>query len=300
MNAKPTAGTYRLDGMLQAPLPQDERMIADIRAWVKSAGDAGLLFHLGIEGGSFSLVADPTPRKTSGLKGSELGAALSEGINALLELIPQAAVSAAFSTVRSEEFRAGSAVQSLYAIGMDGRVAVERRTVEAATEDAPPEITPASLRRAFFPAAIGLLLLLFVSTFFIDYRKTFLSARDRLAPLSKEELILQRGFSGDYITFRLVAVDNGKNALVFHLARGSAWEVAMQAKPGDAAQGDWKEFSTLMAIHSGRFRIELYGKEKQLLGSREIDTRELLMEESMEVAVFVKSEQRIASAVLRP
>lgn len=300
MSGKPTAGTYRLDGMLQGPLPADPELIDDIRAWTKSAEAAGLHFHLSLDGGAFSLVADSAPQKTSRLKGNDLGGALAQGLDALLDLIPQPASAAAFSTVRSEEFRDGSAVQTLYAIGMDGRIAAERRTVDAVTAAAPQEITPASLRRAVFPAVIGLLLLLFVSTFFIDYRKTFLRARDRLAPLSKDELVLARQFSGDFITFEISEVDNRKGALVFHLARGAAWEGAMQAKPGDAAEGDWTEFSTLLAIHNGRFRIELYDKERKLLASREIDTRELLTKDSMDVAIVVNPEERITYAVLRP
>lgn len=297
---KPMAGTFRLDGMLQGPLPPDQETVDDILRWVKSAEAGGIHFHLSMDGGSYSLVADSAHQRTSRLKGADLGTALSDGLNALLEFLPPSGRTGSFSTVRSEEFRDGIAVQTLYPIGMDGRVSPERRTVDAPTSAAPPEIDPVSLRRAIFPAIIALLLILFVSTFFIDYRKLFSNARDRLVPLSKEELVVSQEFAGDYLVFDLAEVDNKKSALVFHLARGADWKRAMESKPADASAADWTEFATLLAIHRGRFRIELYDKERKLIGTREIDTRELLENESMDIAIVVKSSQRIARAVLRP
>lgn len=298
MSAAPQSGTYRLDGMLQGPLAAGEDH--GLRAWADSAKAAGLIFHLRVEGGTFSFVADPVVRKSSGLKGGDLEEVMAAGLNALLELLPPHQRSGCFSTLRSEEFLPGTAVQTLYPVGPDGRIHPEQRTADIDTAAAAPEITPASLRRAVLPALVALLLVLFVSTFFIDYRRLFSDARERLAPLKKEELVVRLETGGDYLAFELKEVDAKRNTLIFALSRGSGWDAAMAASPADAAASGWKEYTTLLALRQGRLRIGLHDKEGKLLVTREVDVRALMEKESIEVAVVAHPEERIASVVLLP
>lgn len=298
MSTTPQAGTYRLDGMLQGPLAAGEDQ--GLSAWADSAKAAGLLFHLRVEGGTFSFVADPVVRKSSGLKGGDLENVMAAGLNALLELLPPQQRSGCFSTLRSEEFLPGTAVQTLYPVGQDGRIHSEQRTADIDTDEAAPEITPASLRRAVLPSLVALLLVLFVSTFFIDYRRLFSDARERLAPLKKEELVVRLETGGDYLAFDLKEVDNKRNTLVFKLGRGPGWDAAMATSPADASAGGWKEYTTLLAIRQGRLRIGLHDKEGKLLVTREIDVRGLMEKESFEIAVVAHPEERIATVVLFP
>lgn len=298
MSAAPEAGTYRLDGMLQGPLASG--LEPDFQAWADSAKAAGLHFHLRVEGGTFSFVADAAVRKSSRLKG-ELADTMTGGLDALLELLPVQQRSACFSTLRSEEFRPGTAVRTLYSIGTDGRISSEQRTAEIDTEEALPEITPASLRRAALPALVAILLVLFVSSFFIDYRKLFSNARDQIVPLKKEELTVIQETGGDVISIELKEVDNKHDILVFTMKRGSGWDAAMAASPADATAKDWPEYSTLLAMRQARFRIELYNKEMELLATREANVRGLFKKKSIEVAVAAPPPgERIATVVLRP
>lgn len=298
MSATPQAGTYRLDGMLQGPLAAGGDH--GLRAWAESAKAAGLHFHLRVEGGTFSFVADPVVRKSSGRKGGDLESVMAAGLNALLELLPPQQRGGCFSTLRSEEFLPGTAVRTLYPVGPDGRIHPEQRTADIDTAEAAPEITPASLRRAVLPALVALLLVLFVSTFFIDYRRLFSDARERLAPLKKEELAVRLETGGDFLAFDLKEVDTKRNTLVFVLSRGSGWAAAMAASPADASASGWKEYTTLLAIRQGRLRIGLHDKEGKLLVTREIDVRGLMEKESMEIAVVAHPEERIATVVLLP
>ena len=299
MSATPQAGTYRLDGMLQGPMAAGGDHA--LRAWADSAKAAGLLFHLRVEGGAFSFVADPVVRKSSGLKGGDLENVMAAALNALLELLPPPQRTGCFSTLRSEEFRPATAVQTLYPVGPDGRIHPEQRTADIDTAVAPPEITPASLRRAVLPALVALLLVLFVSTFFIDYRRLFSDARERLAPLKKEELVVRLDTGGiDCLAFELLKVDAKRNALVFKLSRGSDWDFAMTASPADATAWGWKEYTTLLAIRQGRLRVGLHDKEGKLLATREIEIRGLMESESIEIAVVARPEERIATVSLFP
>ncbi len=299
MSATPQAGTYRLDGMLQGPMSAGDDHA--LRAWADSAKAAGLHFHLRVEGGTFSFVADPVVRKSSGLKGGDLKSVMAAGLNAMLELLPPSQGNGCFSTLRSEEFLPGRAVQTLYPVGPDGRIHPEQRTTDIDTAEAAPEITSASLRRAVLPALVALLLVLFVSTFFIDYRRLFSDARERLAPLQKEELVIRLDTGGiDYLAFELLKVDAKRNTLVFKLSRGSDWDFAMAASPADATAYGWKEYTTLLAIREGRLRIGLHDNEGKLLVTREIEIRGLMETESIEIAVVARTEGRIATVSLFP
>jgi len=250
MNERPVAGTFRLDGMLQGPLPPGHGTGDGIRAWAASAKKAGLHFHLSVDGGTYSLVADPAIRRSDLLGGKDLETLLSDALDALLDLLPPPTRAGSFSTVRSEEFRHGSVLRTLYSVGADGKMATEQRSADVETGQAPPEITPVSLRRAALPA--------------------------------------------------LVAVDNKRSALVFRIKRGPGWQRAMEANPGGSPETGWEEFATLLAIHQGRLRVELFNKKHELLVTREIDIRALREKESIEAALVAKPEDRIASAVLRP
>ncbi|MES2981249.1 MAG: hypothetical protein V4727_02960 [Verrucomicrobiota bacterium] len=298
MNGLPTAGTFRLDGMLQGSFPPDADTVAELQSWVDSAKANGVIFHLRVEGANYSLMADAAVRKISLLRGGDIEGVLVEKLQELLDILPPDMRARSFSTIRSEEFRQGTAVQTIYTVGRDGQIKSEQRVVDADTADAAPEITPASLSRGLLPAFVLILLTLFASTFFIDYRRLFTDARDRIAPLKKEELSVDQELAEDFITFELTEVVRKKSAMIFTLKRGARWEAAMQAKPAAAMELEWQEFNTLMAIRQGRCRITLLDKLGRPLLSREIDVRGLQEKESIEVALLADSNVRISSAVL--
>jgi hypothetical protein len=299
MNTRPVAGTFRLDGMLQGPLPPGSPVAGDMAGWVSAAGSKGLVFHLSTDGGTFSIVADPSAQKTARLGSAGLSDLLEDALNSFLDLLPGEGRARAFSTVRSEEFRPGTAVQTLYSIGPDGLVSAEQRQVDAETGDPPPELTAASIRRALLPSLLVLFLGLFISSFFIDYRKLFSEARDRVVPVSKEEVTLDLKQLGSVVEVELTEVDNKRSTLVFNLKRGADWEKAVGSKPSDAS-GDWNAFLIYTAVHQRRLRVELFNKEGELLGEGEIRLDDLHKKESAEVAVVARWPDRPARVVVRP
>ena len=300
MNQPPTAGTFTLDGMLQGPIPPDDHLRNAFEDWVKAAKSSGLGFHISFEGGNYSMVADSATQRTSRIKGKELDEFLTGGLNSLLKLLPPPVRTKSFSTIRSEEFRPGSVVQTLYTVAQDGSVKSEQRTKDADTEAAAPELTPASIRRAAVPAVIALLFVLLVSTFFIDYRKLFSSARDRLAPLKKEELVIDPTTMGDFITIELTKVDRKHSALIFSVKRGTQFERVITTRPADTPDLSWEDFSAMLAIHQGRMRVDFLNRENKILASREVDLRPLRSKETFEAPVVVNTDERIAKIVFHP
>ena len=299
MTDKPVAGTFRLDGMLQGPLPAEHQAGADMQAWVESAKANGLHFHLSFDGSNYSLVAAPSVQRVTKLKDQDLEKLLSDGLNALLSLLPESEAANSFSTIRSEEFRPGSALQTLYAVGPGGTISSEQREVDIDTETPPPEITPASLRRSALPIAFVLLLALLISFLFIDYRELFSSARDRLVNLEKDEVTIQQDLLGDYLEIELSGVDNKHDALIFVIKRGPKWEEAISSTPNESAS-NWPDFATQLAIHQRRLRVELFDKDDKLLLSGELNISPLHKKKSAEVAVIAKFKGRLAKIVVRP
>lgn len=300
MSDLPLVGTFLIDGMLQGPLPPDTDVVDDFETWVGSAKSKGLHLHLRVEGGSYSLVADPAIRKISTLNGDDLESLFTEVLQSLLDLLPLEIRVRAFSTLRSEEFRPGAAAQTLYAVGPDGEIQTEQRMVNVETGHAAPGITRASLRRIGLPALVALLLVLLVSIFFVDSRQLIGAARDRITPLKKDELVVRHEVATDILTLELIEVDRRKNTLVFRLSRGPGWSAAVEAGPADAMSMDWPEFITLLAIRHGRLRIALLDKDDRLLVSQEIDVRGLQERESIRIELVANPRDRIATVILQP
>lgn len=299
VNGTPLAGTYRLDGMLQGPLGPAGPADSDLVAWTAAAKAGGLHFHLALEGNSFSIVADPAAHKTSALPAADLAAHLAGALENLIGLLPETSRAGAFSTVRSEEFRPGSAVQTLYVIRPSGAVAAEQRVVETNTTPAPPEITPKSLRRAALPALLLLMAGLFASSFFIDYRKIFSNARDQIAPLAKEEITLDASALGGCVEVELTGIVPARDTLVLQMKRGPQWNEAIASMPASGST-DWPVFLARQAVHQRRLRVDFLNKEGKTVGSGEISLESLHQRDDVEVAVVARLAERLAKVVVRP
>lgn len=298
MTEIPTAGTFRLDGMLQASLGGNEETADRLQSWVKDARKMGLHFHLQLEGNGFSLLGAPQTCKTSTLGGRDLSDLMQDALDSLLDLMPGPGPQGTLSTIRSEEFRPGIVVRTLYSVGVDGKISVEQRSLDIKTAEAPPEFNPVSLRKYALPGLVALLLGLFVSSFFIDYRKLFQEARDQVAPFNKEEVTLDTASLGDVVAVKLVDVDSRRSALILEINRGPGWDRAGQSKPSD--QVSWREFLINQAVHTGKLTVELRSKDGVVLSRGEISLEALREKSKAEVAVVARVRDRLATVVIRP
>ena len=86
-----TVGTFRIEGMLEGPLPPAGDCEAKIDQWLAAAKQKGLNFSVDRAGGQFSLLTDNRPLKTSSVAGPEgLSATLQGVFEKLLEAFPAA------------------------------------------------------------------------------------------------------------------------------------------------------------------------------------------------------------------
>ena len=296
-NENAVVGTFRLDGMLQGPIPPDA---GALETWAMTAKRQGLHFHLSSDGSAFSIVADPAIEKVSRLQGKDLGVLLQEALVALLSLLPREVRNRVYSTVRSEEFRQGEAVQSLFGVALDGSVTSEQRVQSIATEAPAAEISVAALRKAVIPALMVLLVGLFVSSFFVDYEGMISSARDRVVPLSVEEVILDQSALEQCVSLEFIGVDSSRDLLMFEVSRGEAWQEAQSSTPQQSL-ADWPNFLRHLAIHRQRVELDLYNKAGVRLETLEVPLTAITeTRDSTKVSLHVRLKDRLAKIVARP
>ncbi len=288
-----------MEGMLQGPLPSSEVIVDELKSWVEAAKNQGLRFHLQVEGANFSVLADTTISKTSSLKGKDVDELIEDALGSLLKLLPEGSRKGLFSTVRSEEFRPGEAVQTLYAVAPNGEIASQQRTVDVDTEMPPPEITAASVRRFALVALPVLLLMLFVSSFFIDYKKMFSQARDEMVDVTVEEVSVKDSELLDVVEIKLVEIDNRRKLLIFEIERGPGWAAAIGSSPSDSS-GNWQEFLLRQAVHLRVLRVELFDKKGKPLGYGEISLDGLRDHKKAKVGMVARPNGRMVTVVVRP
>ena len=133
-------GTFVLDGLLEGVTPEHANAEDRLREWAATAAFLKLPFSIEFDANRFSILADDNPIPLSRL-GPNPADTVTGLIDELLELFPDDDRRHLLSTIRSVEYGKGVAVQTLYAVGPDGKTQTRARTVEAATEAASPRLS---------------------------------------------------------------------------------------------------------------------------------------------------------------
>ena len=214
MNVKKIQGTLTLDGMVQGKLDGSPQSQASLRHWHEQAQEMGLHFNLEIEGGTFNALADNAPIPAHAL-GDHPQEAIAAAIEALVTAVPAPFRRETLSTVRSVEIQAGCEVQTLYAIGPDGKVQFRDRTVNAETV-APP--MPLTLKEKLKLAGVGLAVLLgllAVSAIFVDYRTLIGDMIRQATPFKPEKVDVRADdFAGLFTVKEKAKSADGKTLLL--------------------------------------------------------------------------------------
>lgn len=298
MSARPVAGTFRLDGMLQGPSPGGETVEDQMRDWIAQVADHGLIFHLAFEGGNFSMVADPSVRKWTDDQ-CDPGEALQEALTRFLEFLSPQERNRVFSTVRCEEFRPGHAVQSVLTISPEGNIEKAEREIDLETRSSGPDLSRIRLRRVALPLALILLLGGLLSTLVVDYGELFADARDRIMPLTRDEVTVDQGRLGDVFHLEISEIDREKSTLILEVSRGPGWDLLQESSPAET-MSSWQSFLLAQALHRQRLKYDLFGSEDQFLGSGWVRLEGLDEEESIEVRMVARVSSRLARVSFYP
>jgi len=279
-------GTLVLDGLIEGRLPDLPDAVPLLREWVGSAASLKLQFHLEIDGNGFNILADNTPVQAEDL-GPDPAKTIAGALQELLEAFPAEQQGHILSTLRSVECRRGMEVQTLYAVGANGRIETRQRTVDAATAPPPRELTRTDKLRLAGIGVVVALLVFLVSSIFVDYRAIVERIFEQITPFDPDKLAVETGSFADYLIVTKKASAEGGKQAVLTLKRQKAF-------PKNAADcerllaGQDKSLSgrlTVEALARGYVRYEFFDKKNEFMGSGLLRVAGLREKETVELAL---------------
>jgi len=280
-----------LDGMIQGNLPADS---AGLEQWVRKTKSEGLAFDLSQDAGSFSVLAKNAPQLISGVLHQDLEQAVRHAGEALSELFAVPQESRLYSSLRSEEFIPGRAQQIIYLVTPDGKFHSEKRNVEKETKEAAHEMSRQGMVRLGL-GSLGLVaFLLFLSSFFVDYRLIFNEAKEQLSPLEAGDIALDDDAVDELIEVNVKGINQKERLIQFDLKKGVDWDALVGKAPLEAGGQSWEVFLALQAVAKGRLRCEIYDHDGKLLEVGEILLGSFGDDESQEAVVRVFSKRKVA------
>ncbi|MCG3180512.1 MAG: hypothetical protein BIFFINMI_02874 [Phycisphaerae bacterium] len=291
-----TEGTIVLDGLLQGPVPTEPDGEGHLRDWVARAQARGLVWLLEIDGGSFSLLADKAPVEIERL-GSNPANVIADALEELVKLFSPPQRLKLTSTIRSQEFQPGLAIQTLYAVGPDGAIHTRDRTIDCQTTAPPQRLSTAQLWRRVAIGAGVAVVLLGVSAIFVPYGTIIRNITERLRHFDPEEVEVQPGPAGQYFTVEnreKRGAGDGRIELVLTLKRTEAYLSAVRVAATQPEQADLslEQRMALEAVVRGYLTCEMFDKEGNYLGSAYVRIAGLRDKETIEVAILLPEKTR--------
>ena len=216
--------TYRLEGLIQGPLPPGPEGRVVIEKLAADFNRNGLRLTSLFDDCQFTLTAENVTRDTEEIHPLEVDLMVHHALEKLLGAYPQELRMQIFSTLRSREYRPNLEVQSIYLVIFPGQVKVERREVTAEVEPRPAPLS-AKNQFGYLLAAVGILALLgWVSTSLVEYRDLGEQKLSTLRGTRLEDLKVDDKSLIDFV--RVVDVDLEKppaSFIVLTLRKGTKW-----------------------------------------------------------------------------
>ena len=227
--------TYRLEGLIQGPLPPGPDGLSVIKKLTADFNRNGLRLSACFDDSQFKLTAENVTRDTEEIHPLEVDLMVHHALEKLLAAYPADLRMQIFSTLRSREYRPDLEVQSVYLVIYPGQVKVERREVAA---EVAPRPAPLSVKNqfAYIAAAVGILAFLgWASTILVEYRdlgeqklSTFRGTRVEDLRVDDKSLV---GF------VRIVETDIAKqpeSVIILTLRKGTKWPDDVTPLPPDS------------------------------------------------------------------
>jgi hypothetical protein len=292
-------GTVILDGLVQGKVPALPGAEQRLRDWVQFARSAQLHFNLEIAGGTFGFLADQAPIPAVDL-GHDPAETIKAAMGELLKVFPPGERGAVFSTLRSVEYGKAEEVQTLYPIAPDGSVLARSRTVSAQTAAPHVPMPPRERAMAIAIGAVLLVLVLMVSSLFVDYRGIFASLRSQLKPLDAARFPVDASAFGNYFTIESKTSAAAGSGLILTLRRTPALldpKTQPTSRPATQPDADASRLAA-QAIATGYIRCEFFDETGQFMGYAYLRIKTLRDAETMKAEIPFDTDRRPSSVVL--
>jgi len=260
-------GTLVIKGVAEGRIPARPDIENRLKEWVAFAASLNLRFHLELEGGSFSLLADSTPIQVEDV-GADQTTRVADALREFLKVFTPDERRAVFSTIRSSEYRKGSEIQTLFNVGPDGDILVRERTAQAQTSAAPRQLTLKDKLR-YGILGLGVALAIFaISAFFVDYGALFNRAVEQITPFRAGNLGIETGSFEPFLTIEQVSAVSGGRAVQLTLRRTDRFpqsESALENLETESKESLTSRM-TVEALARGYIRFELFAARGEFCG----------------------------------
>ena len=227
--------TYRLEGLIQGPLPPGPDGLSVIKKLTADFNRNGLRLSACFDDSQFKLTAENVTRDTEEIHPLEVDLMGHHALEKLLAAYPPELRMQVFSTLRSREYRPDLEVQSVYLVIYPGQVKVERREVAA---EVAPRPAPLSVKNqfAYIAAAVGILAFLgWASTSLVEYRDLGEQKLSTLRGTRVEDLRVDDKSLVGFV--RIVETDIAKqpeSVIILTLRKGTKWPDDVTPLPPDS------------------------------------------------------------------
>ena len=227
--------TYRLEGMIQAPLPSGPDGRSVIAKLTADFNRNGLRLTSRYDDSQFTLTAENVTRDTEEIHPLEVDLMVHHALEQLMRAYPAEQRMQVFSTLQSREYRPNLEVQSIYLVIFPGQVKVERREVAAEVAPRPAPLSPKN-QFGYLVAAAGILALLgWASTSLVEYRDL---GEQKLSTFRGTRLEDLRVDDKSLVGFvRIVETDIAKqpeSSIILTLRKGTKWPDNVTPLPPDS------------------------------------------------------------------
>ncbi len=221
-------GTIILEGLIEGPMPPFPDARQKIESWARSVAGGSIPFSVQIDTGHFSVLPgnDPVavqalfPGRTPGQPMPDPSVVVADALSDLLRFFPPLERGQIFSTLRSMEFRPNLEVQTLYAVGPDGRAATRQQSVPAITIAAEAPISREEiLKRGGLGLGVALVILL-ASTLVVPYRDLW---RKFTATTEPAKISVDTGPFSPYFQAQITGIDRASGLLLITFTRTAAF-----------------------------------------------------------------------------
>jgi hypothetical protein len=294
-------GTMVLDGLIQGRLAdRDDQTSNQLKEWVGFLDRLGIRFSLQVANATFSLLPENQPVSVQPL-GGQPEDSLQQALEQLAQVFPEPQRGQLFSTLRSNEYRKGEEVQTVYTI-VQGAVRRHSRTVEA---DTTPPPVPLSTKEKVKLGAIGAAIViasLAIAMLIPGVRAMFGDVIDVVKPFHADEIKVELGQYKKYFTLAIDEEKSNRAEWLVKLKRTS--DFPQNAEHLDAAAKTVNDSVTgRLAIESlarGYVQADLFDAEDKYLGTINLRIADLQKKEAIEGRVQVPQKTKPARMVLIP
>ncbi len=301
MSSDKIEGTLVLDGLIQGRLPDDDSQVTTkLREWVSFLNNLGIRFSLQTANATFSLLPETSAVSIQPL-GHQPEGSLQQALEQLAEIFPEPQRGQLFSTLRSNEYRKGEEVQTVYTI-VQGAVRQHSRTVEANTTP-PPE--PLSRQEKFKLGAVAagiVVAVLALAMLIPGVRAMFGEVVDVMKPFHAEEIHVELGQYKKYFSMSIDDKQSNRTEWLVKLKRTNDFPVSAQ-QLDEAAKAVGDSVAARLALESvarGYVQADLFDAEDKYLATINLRIADLLKKESIEGKVQVPQKTKPTRIVLIP